>query len=294
MNKTSRAVSSDERTASAFARSWNTLPEGSVYTVEQFEDWMAPLNQSDFSGKRVLEMGCGNGSLLIHSVSWNPSFLLGIDLGESTQSASSNLRKSGFDNWKIEQADMVGFQSDGFDLVYCIGVLHHLESPFEGLCSVVANVKDGGKFHCWVYAKEGNLVVRLLVEPLRKLFSKFPWWFTKYLVATPLALPVYAYAKTLSALSFLSFVKRLPLAEYCFWIAKREIAFFRHVIFDQLVTPKTHYIARSDVAEWLGRFGEITPDSIYVIQRNGNSWKFGGTIHRGGAPSQDGRTSAME
>jgi len=284
MNEASRQLSTDERTAYAFAQSWNTLPEGSVYTREQFEDWMAPLTQSDFSGKRVLEMGCGNGSLLIHSASWNPSFLLGIDLGESTQSASLNLQRSGFNNWKIEQVDLIGFQSDGFDLVYCIGVLHHLESPFEGLRSVVANVRDGGKFHCWVYAKEGNFVIRLCVEPLRRLFSRFPWWFTKFLVATPLALPVYAYAKTVNALRSLPFTTRLPLAEYCFWIAKREIAFFRHVVFDQLVTPMTRYIARSEVEEWLGRLSDINRDSIYLIKRNGNSWKFGGTVQR--APSQ--------
>ncbi len=292
MDKASQARSADERTAHAFAQSWNTLPEGSVYTRAQFEDWMAPLTQSDFSGKRVLEMGCGNGSLLIYSASWNPSFLLGIDLGESTLSASANLRKSGFENWKIEQADMVGFRSDGFDLVYCIGVLHHLESPFEGLRAVVANVRDDGKFHCWVYAKEGNLIVRLFVEPLRKLFSQFPWWFTKYLVATPLALPVYAYAKTLRALRSLSFIRRLPLAEYCFWIAQREIAFFRHVIFDQLVTPKTHYLARPDLEAWLGRLPEIDRDSIYLIRRNGNSWKFGGTIQRR-SPASPGASSSV-
>ena len=28
----------DQRTADAFSTSWNNLPEGSVYSVEQFED----------------------------------------------------------------------------------------------------------------------------------------------------------------------------------------------------------------------------------------------------------------
>lgn len=30
----------DAQTAAAFAESWNHLPSGSVYTREQFEEWM--------------------------------------------------------------------------------------------------------------------------------------------------------------------------------------------------------------------------------------------------------------
>ena len=178
---------------------------------------MEPLTRTDFEGKMVLEAGCGNGSLLVHAASWNPSFLQGIDLGESVRSASANLEKTGFDpdRWKIEQADLTAFRGDGFDVVYCIGVLHHLSSPAEGFRSVAANVKPGGSFHCWVYGKEGNLVVRLVVVPLRKIFSKFPWWFTKYFVATPLSIPVFLYAKTVSALNrVFPLVKKLPLSEY--------------------------------------------------------------------------------
>lgn len=40
----------DKDTAQAFATSWNNLPEGSVYTRDQFIDWMGPLTQADFVG----------------------------------------------------------------------------------------------------------------------------------------------------------------------------------------------------------------------------------------------------
>ncbi len=35
-------MSEDQKTAAAFATSWNTLPSGSVYSREQFEEWMSP------------------------------------------------------------------------------------------------------------------------------------------------------------------------------------------------------------------------------------------------------------
>ena len=66
----------DNKTAEAFAQSWNNLPRRSVYTKEQFEDWFAPLDADHFSGKSILELGCGNGSLLVHLLNWKPKVKL--------------------------------------------------------------------------------------------------------------------------------------------------------------------------------------------------------------------------
>jgi len=193
-------MSVDSTTAAAFASSWNNLPAGSVYTVDQFEDWLAPLTRKDIAGRRVLELGCGNASLLVHMAGWNPSELIGVDLGDSVLSATENLRRTNHPCARIVKADLVEFRSDGFDVVYCIGVLHHLKDPGKGFRSVVENTRAGGAFHCWVYGKEGNALVRLVVEPTRKIASRLPWWFTKYLIATPLVAPYYIYAKLISFL----------------------------------------------------------------------------------------------
>lgn len=276
-------MSLDNKTAAAFASSWNNLPSGSVYTLEQFEDWMAPLKQSDVEGRRVLELGCGNGSLLVHMAAWNPETLLGVDLGDSVVSATENLANTGHPRAEVVKGDLVEFRSDGYDVVYCIGVLHHLKEPEKGFLSVIANTCDGGRFHCWVYGKEGNALVRLVVEPTRIVASRLPWWFTKYLIATPMVVPYFIYAKLLSAISkglpqLQNALRYLPLHDYSLWIASREFRFFRHVAFDQLVTPQTRYISRREVQGWLDRQPRIAPESTYIIQRNGNSWKFGGRI----------------
>lgn len=270
----------DKKTAHAFASSWNNLPAGSIYTKAQFEDWLYPIVQSDIQGKNVLELGCGNASLLVHMASWNPAYLEGVDLGESILSARKNMERSGAPNWNVVQADLTQHKSEGFDVVYCIGVLHHLKDPKKGFDAVIRNVKSGGKFHCWVYAREGNGVVIYCVDPLRKLVSHLPWWFTKYCVATPLAIPFFLYSKLLSAFKKSSFFQKLPLFEYCQWISQREFLFFRHVAFDQLVTPQTTYIAENTVRQWLTDPG-VEPESAYVVLRNGNSWKFGGRKKQG-------------
>ena len=87
-------ASVDQQTAAAFATSWNNLPAGSVYTPDQFADWMAPLREEDFAGRDVLELGCGNGSLLVHAVRWRPRSITGVDLGASVETARRNLQQT--------------------------------------------------------------------------------------------------------------------------------------------------------------------------------------------------------
>jgi SAM-dependent methyltransferase len=228
---------------------------------------------------RVLELGCGNGSLLVHVAGWQPRELLGIDLGASVTSARANLARIGFGAGRVEQADLVTFRSPGFDVVYSIGVLHHLEDPHAGFRSVVANTAPGGAFHCWVYGWEGNALVRTLVDPLRRAANRAPWWLTKYGAATPLAVPFLLYARTVAALPA-SLAARLPLHAYCRWIARRRFAFFRHVAFDQLVAPRTIYLRRETLETWLAAEPEIDRGTTYIHRRNGNSWTFGGRRRR--------------
>jgi SAM-dependent methyltransferase len=265
----------DQRTADAFATSWNNLPQGSVYTHAQVEDWFAPLAPEDLRGRRVLEMGCGNASLMVHVARWDPAQLDGIDLGSSVDSARANLAAAGAQHCNVIRADLVSFESAGYDVVYSIGVLHHLQDPRAGFDAVVRNTRPGGRFHGWVYAREGNAVVIALVDPLRRIASRLPWWVTKYGLATPLVFPYYVYAKVLRALPRWPLLRRAPLYDYSLWIAEREFAFFRHVAFDQLVTPRTVYISRATVEEWL-QDPRVERGSAYVVMRNGNSWKFGG------------------
>jgi ubiquinone/menaquinone biosynthesis C-methylase UbiE len=271
--RTIEVRSLDAATADAFATSWNNLPDGSVYTFEQFEDWFAPIEKKDVEDKTVLELGCGNGSLLSHLPKWRPQFIEGVDLGESTSSCNRNMHETGFQSFKVTKADMIDFESDGFDVVYSIGVLHHLQEPKAGFRSVLRNTKPGGRFHCWVYAREGNGIIVRVVDPIRKVASRLPWWLTKYFVATPLVVPFFIYSKLVARSAMF---KKLPLYEYACWISAREFSFFRHVAFDQLVTPQTTYISKETIEKWLRDSHEIAKDSTYVVFRNGNSWKFGG------------------
>jgi len=265
----------DIETATAFAQSWNRLPQGSAYTRAQFLEWMAPLDPESFRGKEVLELGFGNGSLLYYMARFSPARLCGVELGDTLETARRNVGDVSGTTIELQRGDLARVSLGEFDLVYCIGVLHHLKDPGAGFDSVVRHTRPGGRFHCWVYADEGNVLIRSLVDPLRRVSSRLPWWLTKYGLALPLVVPYFIYAKALRLLSPRGLRQLLPLYDYGLWIAEREFSFFHHVAFDQLVAPTTAYIPRARVDAWLSD-PRVEPGSSYVVFRNGNSWKFGG------------------
>jgi SAM-dependent methyltransferase len=270
----------DAPTAAAFATSWNNVGHGSVYTRAQFLDWMDPIDPASLAGGSVLEMGFGNGSLLAHMGAYGPAHLAGIELGDTLDQTQRNVAHLPASMLELHHGDLTTADLGAFDLVYCIGVLHHLRDPRAGFDAVLRHTRPGGRFHCWVYAQEGNAVVIHVVDPIRRVACRLPWWAAKYGVALPLAIPYFVYAKTLRGLAggggpVEALVSRLPLSEYSQWIAQRPFPFFHHVAFDQLVTPQTTYLSRADV-ESLLRHPDVDPATTYVVHRNRNSWKFGG------------------
>jgi SAM-dependent methyltransferase len=276
----STLLTADRATADGFAASWNTVGEGSVYSQEQFWEWLAPLGAADLEDREVLELGFGNGSLLFHLVSAGPKRVVGVELGDTLEQTRRNLGDVPEGLVELHRGDLTRVDVGSFDLVYCIGVLHHLDDPKAGFDAVLRHTKPGGRFHCWVYAHEGNAVVRWLVEPLRRVASRLPWWLTKYGLALPLALPFFVYAKSVAWLDgrvpgARGLLRRFPLQRYCLWIARRDLRFFRHVVFDQLVARRTHYLRASTLEGWL-EDPSIEPESRYLVFRNGNSWKLGG------------------
>jgi SAM-dependent methyltransferase len=207
---------------------------------------------------------------------YRPKRLCGVELGDTLEQTRKNLAELPPGMLELHQGDLTAVDLGQFDFVYCIGVLHHLQDPEQGFEAVLRHTRPGGRFHCWVYAEEGNEVVIRVVDPIRRAVCRLPWWLTKYAVALPLAVPYYAYAKALQGAARAGgkgLVARLPLGEYSLWIARRGFPFFHHVAFDQLVTPQTQYLSRATIERWLQR-----PDieSAYILERNGNSWKFGG------------------
>src|SRR5258705_12087780 len=94
--------------------------------------WMAPVGRDAFAGRRVLDAGCGKGRHLRLAAAFGAKEVIGVDLGPAVDAAARNTVD--LDNVHVVQGDLTRppFRRESMDLIYSIGVLHHLPEPEAG------------------------------------------------------------------------------------------------------------------------------------------------------------------
>ncbi|MBY0450774.1 MAG: class I SAM-dependent methyltransferase [Cyanobacteria bacterium] len=255
-----------------FGEAWTQYAEQKAvnpYTKEQFLDWISPLEAHDFTQKTVLEMGSGLGGFTEYAASFGAKMVVGLEISAAVDaSASALLEKNPC--LSFVQADLLHppFRTAQWDLVYSIGVLHHLEIPKNGFHQVAALArKEGGQVFIWVYGRENNELVVYIVDPLRKWMSKLPVAFVRWAVAFPLAcilwpLLLLFYGPISS--------KYLPYFDYFRWLRRYGFGYTHGMITDQLIPPRTHYLRQDTLKDWFDSEGVII-DAI--TPRNKISWR---------------------
>jgi SAM-dependent methyltransferase len=267
-------ASADLETAEGFADYFRTLGHGSRYTPEQFRDFFRPLDPEVFRGRSIVELGFGHGSFLWHWARIGPARLAGVDLGNAVDAVRAKLSHVPPGVLDLRRGDLVAADLGPHDLVYCIGVIHHLADPHAGFLALLRHTAPGGCFHGWVYAKEGNGVALRAVDAVRRAGARLPWWATKWGPGLAIGAALFAWAKLLRRLPA-SVAQALPAGPYAITLADRDFAFFHFLATDFLVARHTVYLDRETLAGWL-RHPDVDPVSVYLIHRNGNSWTFGG------------------
>lgn len=127
------------------------------------------------SDVRILDAGCGTGVGTEYLLHLNPlAEIVGIDLSEGALAvAETRCQQSGvraqhqapvtFQRLPIEQADQLPGQ---FDLINCVGVLHHMPDPVQGIQALAKKLAPGGLFHIFVYAELGRWEIQLMQEAI--------------------------------------------------------------------------------------------------------------------------------
>ncbi|MEN8446055.1 MAG: class I SAM-dependent methyltransferase [Cyanobacteria bacterium J06555_13] len=125
------------------------------------------------SAPRILDAGCGTGVGTEYLVHLNPDAeVIGIDLsGGAIAVATERCQRSGadrvtFHNLSIYDVDQVAGE---FDLINCVGVLHHMPDPIRGIRALAKKLKPGGIFHIFVYAELGRREIQLTQEAIALL-----------------------------------------------------------------------------------------------------------------------------
>lgn len=94
----------------------------------------AALAIADFRDKRVLDIGCGDGTYTLELFDrGQPISMYGVDpTHEAIRIAQQKIgiRRITFE---VQNAGALPYESKSFDIVHLRGVLHHMDRPFDGL-----------------------------------------------------------------------------------------------------------------------------------------------------------------
>ncbi len=245
------------------------------YMEEQFRDWVLPLQPDDFKDKMVMEMGSGLGGFSAYSAQYGAKQVIGLEISHALDAGVSMLMDN--PNLSFIQADLLEppIKKESIDLVFSLGVLHHLPKPAEGFNAIVPLAKqDKGQVFIWVYGWENNRLIRLIVEPLRAICHRLPVMMVRLLLAVPLSCILFPLLHTVYhpglpwPLKGLS--EKLPHYHYFQWLRRYGFGYVVGMVNDQLIPPVTHYLKKETLLSWY-EDNNIALDSM--THRNKMSWR---------------------
>ena len=122
---------------------------------------------------RILDAGCGTGVGTEYLVHLNPqATVVGIDLSEGALNvAKERCQRSGANRAEFHHLSLFDVEQlpGEFDLINCVGVLHHTSEPIRGIQALAKKLAPGGLMHIFVYAELGRFEVSLMQQAIALL-----------------------------------------------------------------------------------------------------------------------------
>lgn len=122
---------------------------------------------------RILDAGCGTGVGTEYLVHLNPNAkVVGIDLSAGALAvAKERCQKSGANQVEFHHLSLFDVEQlpGEFDLINCVGVLHHTPDPIRGIQALAKKLVPGGLLHVFVYGELGRWEINLMQEAIALL-----------------------------------------------------------------------------------------------------------------------------
>jgi SAM-dependent methyltransferase len=119
---------------------------------------------------RILDAGCGTGCGTEYLAHLNPAAeVTGIDLSTGALAvARERCQKSRATNVEFQHLSLFDAEQlpGEFDLINCVGVLHHTADPIRGIKTLAKKLAPGGLLHIFVYGELGRWEIRLMQEAI--------------------------------------------------------------------------------------------------------------------------------
>jgi SAM-dependent methyltransferase/uncharacterized protein YbaR (Trm112 family) len=275
-----RQTDTVKRTARSFGYEWSHYSRMLDQYEQNFKSYFEGYSTDFFKNKLVLDAGCGTGRHSYYAAKYGAE-VIGIDLSKAIDVAYRNNRTN--PRAHFIQADLTNLplRYESFDMVYCIGVLHHLPDPESGFKELLKFVKTGGRILIYVYHKldeapRWHRGLLAAVTTVRRVTTHTP---RPLLKASCTAVAALSYAGLIIPARILKksarlcgIAKNIPLHAYSelpFYIIYTDT-------FDRFSAPLEQRYSRDELLPWFTGNG-LSDTSIL----GGGGWRVSGTkLHR--------------
>lgn len=150
----------------------------------------ANITEKDLFNKRILDIGCGTGEKSIYFAKNGAKEVVSVDfsLGQLNE-LEKKIKKEKLINIIIKEKDIIKDNLEDlkkFDLIFCLGVLHHTEDPYLGFKKICSLLKNDGIIVIGVYHKYSRIRYRIQRILLRTFVSKDPEKIIEFLLTSKL------------------------------------------------------------------------------------------------------------
>ena len=178
-------IMSDSQVSAAVAKLYDTYPFPPEPILDEPPpgynwrwNWLAAYNfctgrKPQKQDIRILDAGCGSGVGTEYLVHLNPQAqVVGIDLSAGTlEVAKKRCQSSGADRVEFHHLSIYDVDKipGEFELINCVGVLHHLPDPIRGIEALAKKLAPGGLMHIFVYGELGRWEIQLMQKAIALL-----------------------------------------------------------------------------------------------------------------------------
>lgn len=249
-----------DSSSSRFGYEWQKYSQLLPQHKEQFDKWTCLLSRDYFKDKEVLDAGGGMGRNSYWCLQYGADKVVLFDNDDRTVESAKNVLKS-FPNAYVNKQNIYNLQyKDKFDIVMCIGVIHHLKEPTHAINNLAKAVKPGGKLLIWVYGYEGNEWIVRFINPIRFFTSRLPPVITD-IISYCFSVPLYLRIKLLKSKN-----------PYYQQLKGFDFDHIHAIVFDQLLPKIARYYKKEEAQSLLSKLQDVQ-----IARVNENSWCVMGT-----------------